>query len=299
MKLTRLNRSYLTLIGFIALAGAGYIFFAPINHNTISIITSIKQAKAVFEQATPEDLFVFDIDFTLLEPVDPIFQQRNTWPPALNGSLSSNQLALIPLFNDLFKTLKAQQAVEKMFKTFKNKPAEQETLSFINDLRARGVRVICLTARKGIEKSTTIKELHNFGIDLASSFPGVKPMTFDDLNHYSKTPLIAGDVCYDKGVLFAASVPKGIVLAHFFTTIDYRPARVFFFDDHRKNSESITRAMRQIGIPSHCFFYLARRVQPDAHFAINRVKKQFNYIKEHATFIGYEDAKNLAEIPAL
>jgi hypothetical protein len=263
------------------------------NHNTISIITTIKQAQPVFEQAQPNDLFVFDIDFTLMEPVDPVFQQRNTLPAALNGSLTAEQLALIPLFKDLFTALAATNSVEKMFSTFKNGPAEPETLIFINNLRSRGIRVICLTARTCTEKTNTFKEIHDLGLDIASSFPGIKYINFDELNYFSKKPLLPGDVCYDKGIIFAASVPKGIVLTEFFKRIGYQPERVFFFDDHRRNSISVSQALQKLDIPSHCFVYLAKRVREDTHLDPSIVKKQFEYIKEHATYISYEDAQKI------
>lgn len=291
MLFTSLRQRIILIVNLVAFGGICYTFFT--HKHSITIITSIKQAKSVFEHATPNDLFVFDIDFTILEPVDPVFQLKNTLPPAFNGSITPTQLALMPLFHDLFATLAAHDNVEKMYRSFKNGPAEQETLSYINDLRSRGVPVICLTARKGSEKMLTAHELHNLGLKLAASFPHTKPINFDNLDRFARGSVKSGDICYYSGILFAASVPKGIILSEFFKRTGYRPARVFFFDDHRKNSYSITKAMHTLGVPSYCFAYYAKRVRGDSSIDLAIVKKQFEYIKNKTRFIDYESAKLL------
>jgi FMN phosphatase YigB (HAD superfamily) len=271
-------------------------------------ISSIQEVKAVFEQATANDLFVFDVDNVLFEPEDPTLQSR-----------FHKNIEFKKILDDFRAFIKTKENAEKydalIFSKFmlkaKIKPIEIALINNILTMQKRNVKVIALTAldsgKFGVLDSLEewrYKQLLSFGLDFRSSFT-LQNLKFDELaqteyaaKYKAEKRKYPGRAVFYKGILCStgSSYSKGIVLKAFLEKIGWKPARIFFFDDSPKNVESVAQEMKDLNIPCKAFIYNAATVNRSANdLDIEVARLKFELIKQRDDYVSYSEAKRLFE----
>ncbi|MFA6527321.1 MAG: DUF2608 domain-containing protein [Candidatus Babeliales bacterium] len=289
------------------------VCFLPTYNSTPSTVTpnirdinSIQEVKDDFQHARQDDLFIFDVDDTILEIADPGRQTRF----CNNQELKKCEDALTAFFE---KKPEAKEKLNAFLSTRKEKekvqPIEKTLIDAILDLQKRNVKVIALTAHhtgphrliKRIEE-WRYKQLLTLGLDFSSSFPQ-QEVAFDTLqetdyvisSRYKEgsTILPAG---FYKGIVCSSLYPKGIVLKSFLEKIGWPPARIFFFDDRSQHVISVAEEMKKIGIECHAFVYKAATWnRPTTDLDLEVARLQYELMKQRDDYVDYFEAKEIVE----
>jgi FMN phosphatase YigB (HAD superfamily) len=282
------------------------LFFGQSN---ITVISSIRQAIDVFEAATPEDLFVFDVDETLIEPTDPTrqFRYRVSIADQLQRDefkeISDDLIACFPSEKNFYDYCFHEHKSEPhyIFISAKIKghqqPVEQEMIEAILGLQKRSIKIISLTAfwpgrwydipRIEAER---YHQLCMIGLDFSKSFP-IEEMVFSDLREEKRGlhPL------FYKGVICATQgVPKGIVLAEFLNKMNFKPAHIYYFDDNETYCQSVATEIDKLGIPCQVFHYqAARKGQGSFELNLEVFKFECELMKQRGDFVSYLEAQEI------
>lgn len=95
---------------------------------------------------------------------------------------------------------------------------------------------------------------------------------------------------YYKGIICAAAYKttntKGQALGAFIDAIKWTPKKVIFFDDNRKNIESVVNEMRKRKIICYGFWYLGVFVPAKGTIDKDLISFQFEYLKKYDEIIG-------------
>ncbi len=268
-------------------------------------INSIKEVAAIFEQASQEDLFVFDVDEVLLEPVDPAMQQRYRANPEFEKITYSFYVGFMEKQPQEYKDI----FFSKLYLKKKYQPVEKALIDNILALQKRNVKVIALTALP-IGKYGLIERLEEWryqnlltlGLDFGRSFEQ-QNISFDELlkSEYAaqlkakkgKDPRPAG---FYKGIACAGRFSKGVVLKLFLERIGWKPARIFYFDDQHSNAESVTQEIKSLGIQCQAFVYNAAIVGlPINDIDIEVARLQHELMKIRNDYVSYLEAKKILE----
>lgn len=180
-----------------------------------------------------ETWVVFDVDMTLIVPVEPIL-----WGSFYDGFIAMARRA-IPDFGirdrKYYRNIIMNDAEYMLID-----PSSKELIA---SLQRRGANVIALTALEFEFADWRLNQLKNLGID------------------FSKGP--ASDFyCYKEGILFSDNLSKGDVLVDFFNYHGIRPKRVIFFDDAMKFLKSVDSALEKEGILVTCYHYQEMDYRP-------------------------------------
>ncbi len=278
------------------------------SKSDIKEINSIQEVKSVFDQASPSDLFVFDVDYVILESIDPVGQARFVNNPELKK-----------ITDDFFAFMKAKKNGEEHWDLFLSKmilktkvhPIEQALIDAILAIQKRRIKVIALTlvstGKIGLIdrlEEQRYEELLTLGLDFSSSFEQ-QEIRFDELQkteHAAKykaerdkdpTPVV-----FYKGIACASYFPKGVVLKTFLEKVKCKPSCVYFFDDRRKNVESVVEEMKKMGIKCQGFVYKAATVnQPMDGLDIEVARFQHELMKQRDDddYISYFEAKEILD----
>jgi DNA-directed RNA polymerase subunit F len=274
----------------------------------IKEINSIQEVKTIFEQATQNDLFVFDVDGVILEPEDLTTQSYFCEKPEFKKILNN--------FDAFIKTKKNPEEYDslffsKLFSKMKPQPIEQKLIENILNLQRQNIKVITLTAlttgKCGIvEKLEDVRYKHllSLGIDLSSSFV-LKSIRLDELQktkyaaeYKTKKGKLPPSAMYYKGIICSSHYPKGVALKAFLETIGWQPKQIYFFDDRLNNVESVVQEIKKIGIKCQGFLYKAATYnRPTSDIDIEVVRFQYELMKQHddAELISYFEAKEILE----
>ena len=267
----------------------------PFKSN-IRKINSIDQAQHVFETATPDDLFVFDIDDVIFEPQDLDVQKRFY----KNPSLIKNNKSL----DDYFKINNYPQKDCLFLLSMLNgkiQPIEQKLINNILELQKRNIKVITLShfysAKCDLIERTEdwrYQQLLSLGLDLSQSFDQ-QEILLNELQqtdfaqkYKAKRAIYPNPTLYYKGVIGTNQYPKGIVLKSFLQKMKLKPAHVYFFDDKQKNIASVIHEMKNMDIPCQAFLYAAATTNRSndeldldvAALRIKLIKQRKNYVTQ-------------------
>lgn len=263
----------------------------------IITIASIQEAQSVFESATPQDLFVFDVDDTIIEPIDPTAQAR--YHDSVKVQLKSDEFKKIREETKAFFAANGDPEIiaRKAFASLSIQPIEKEMITAIQDLQKRSVKVIaltrCATGPWGdIKKIEDIRyqELLKVGLNFSTSF-GIEEMVFSDLHDTDEVNM---HPTYYKGILASVNLPKGIVLTAFLKKINFKPTNIFFFDDQEDNCKSVVEEMKKLGIPCKAFVYRGAFI-PQLPFKMNIEVYQLEneLMKETNDYVPYQEAEEI------
>ena len=269
----------------------------------IKEINSIQEVKSVFEQATQDDLFVFDIDQVLLEPEDIPLQPRFYENPKLKKIFDD--------FDTFIKTKNNSEEYRKL--TFsksmlqcKIQPIEKALIDNILAIKKRNIKVIAFTAYH-TGKFGLIERLEEWryelllslGLDFSASFVP-KEIMFDELQKtehavkykYEKRCDPSPTIFY-KGII-CTLFPKGVALKAFLEKIKYKPKCVYFFDDKPKNVESVVEEMKKMGIRCQGFVYQAATINRSAgDLDIEIAQLKYELMKQREDYVSYFEAKRI------
>lgn len=170
--------------------------------------------------ASPKDtLVIFDVDHVLIAPKDEVF---------LAAATKEGQKFLADIYNDLFKRFPKHdidyiQSI--LMSTKSSRPVTPDTAKIFNQIKAKGYKVIgltaCSTGSFGVIRSVEqwrIDELKSIGITFDKPYIDAKAGELDPYipkisEHYSKAKHISFPAAKD-GILFTAHVPKETYWAH-------------------------------------------------------------------------------------
>jgi hypothetical protein len=270
------------------------LLFFPACSTEIKKINSIVEAKEELLKADKQTLVVFDIDQTLVDLAIKAGQARYK-----NNKLFQKYSAMLQQYiqDKQTKTPNYHEIFEsKLWLNIPPQLIELETLNIIKDLQSRGIKIIALTAihagKLGLINSMAknrYEYLKKVGIDFSSSFP---EQSIELKNFMSQRVTYPA---YYKGIICAATWTehknsKGQALATFIEAIKWTPKKVLFFDDSRKNVESVVSEMKKRDIPCLGFLYRAAFIPAKEDLDENILKFQFDYLKKYDEPIGDAEA---------
>lgn len=277
------------------------ILSAPLLKPHIPEINSISEVNSIFEQATQEDLFIFDCDDVLFEPEDPSQQSRFKNHPAIKQILQEFDTCM----RQCMKPTKYDKFVFSNVLKTKPKPIEKVMIGKIHNLQEKKIKCIALTYIYTGKNSWSdelleewrYKQLLSVELDFSSSF-GTEKIILDELRAsvYSVElikikELYPNPAIFYKGILCTAGFPKGAVLKAFLEKIRWRPAKIYFFDDYRENVESVINEMCIMGIPCQGYVYQAAKIEQTIdERTIQIIKYQYEWMKFNEDYLSYTDA---------
>jgi len=192
-------------------------------------IIELPQIQKTLNYVQKDDLVIFDIDNTLVEPVQ---------------LLGSDQWFYATL--EKYKSLKCEQALEKVLSEYFSiqhasnvKTVEDTTQNVIETLQKQNTYVIGLTTRHIDMLYCTFKQFRQLNIDLT------KTSICSDVLFFN----VNDGVLYKKGILFCSNAHKGTALFSFLDKINYTPKRVVFINDKRTHLEQIENCCKNKNIP--------------------------------------------------
>ncbi len=278
-----------------------FIFFWPISFYTvpanvpaIHTIYSLAQAQKELNSTNQNTLVVFDMDDTLIEQSDMVFQTRFFKHP----EVQKLRQELKKHTAQLSDPVKAHELVATT-RLLKNSwhLVEKKSLPIIKKLQEHNIRVIALTAVPtgsfGIIRNMQewrFAQLKNLGLDFSTSFT-TQEIVFNELAPF--TGLLTSPAyptkhkkypMYYKGIICSRPHPKGTVLATFLKHIDWTPKKVLFFDDTPKHVKSVTQAMKNLGIACSGYVYKGASV-PTEKFNAQIAKKQYDIFTQKAMHV--------------
>jgi hypothetical protein len=268
-----------------------FLFFSICGAYDIQKIDSLAQAHKDFEEATPQTLVVFDMDHTLMLPTEQafnlLFLAISDFDPvdyAFIQDLAGKELGKAR------KSIHSQMnLVSAIFEKTNFVPVEQDTVSIIHNLQVRGVKVIALTSSNAGTfgsiarmEQWRLRNLHQIGLDFSTSF-GAQEIEFPELPKEYGFP-----AKFYHGIICAALNPKGKVLSAFLNRINWRPTNILFFDDTKKQCESVACEMEKYGIPTHSYWYCGA-YQKKFKLDQNLIQQQFDYWIKQDEFLSQQE----------
>jgi hypothetical protein len=233
------------------------------------------QIETAFEHADENTLVIFDIDEVIFIPCDQILH-------------TFFEEEARQLFEDIIRSKHdpaiSDQLWSEMLISRKNKLVDPGLPRLLALLQNRKIPYIALTnAYNGsyglIDKREDLR-LKNLK-DLGISFMPPKEtheITFKDLQSKIKKAIPG----YKEGVLFTCGTDKGTVLKYYFNHIQYKPKKIIFIDDKRKNLNSVESFCNNTGIEFLGFEYTAVTHGPKQTLNEHRARLQFSVLeKEH------------------
>lgn len=169
------------------------------------------------------------------------------------------------------------------------------TPELIRTMQQKSIKVIALTAclagrYRLIEhlEDIRLQEIKSFGFDFSSAFPAVGCTEFPQLAYKYRHPL------YKDGVLFASCCDKGEVLLAFLDKAAWRPSRIIFVDNNKRNITSVERAAQRLGASYLGLHYKAAYKLPGT-FDEKLAQFQIDYLIEHEAVLTDQEATYLMQ----
>lgn len=181
------------------------VFLFLFSFTALAEIKEVRSMSEALSGIQRTDIVVFDIDNTILEPIQTI------------GSDQWYEYTLEEYKKDGFDSASAQDRTAKDWALVQYatqvRPVETLTPLLIKNLQDRGVLVITLTARPNDLKPITMNQLESIGVNVEST-----------------------------KALFANGQNKGVLLNDYLKANNLHPARLIFVDDKQKNVKNMDDA---------------------------------------------------------
>ena len=212
------------------------LFAATTTHAVVKESNSMKESLSDVREG---DLVVFDIDNTLIEPVQTLGTDQ--WYDYLVRKYKSSGLDENQAIN---KAIEEWTAAQKQTRV---RPVESNTPSVIQTLLKRKIPVLALTARPTSLKNTSMIQLKSVGISIPESNLSLPP---------------GSDVQTLNGIIFVGPKNnKGVVLAQILKLNGINPQRLIFVDDKEKHVRNMDAALAHFSFENINYRYGAA----DAH----------------------------------
>ncbi|MCF7852526.1 MAG: DUF2608 domain-containing protein [Simkaniaceae bacterium] len=208
-------------------------------------IIEIKEMKEAFQEIDQDTLIIFDIDNTLIEPIqelgnDQWFRHRIR-VHELHGSSSDDALE---------RALAEWMSVQCITEV---KLVEPGIDQLIQDLQNKGHMMLGLTTR-GLGMATrTAYQLQSLGIDLSKSVPSKEDYLFEN-----------GHSClFRHGIIFTANSHKGNALEKLLTHLKLTPKKIIFINDKYSHMIPVDEKCEELKIPfiGYRYSYLDHKVE--------------------------------------
>jgi hypothetical protein len=185
----------------------------------------------VYDHLQSDMLILFDIDNTLIEPVQEL--GSNQWfEHRIKEYVSQGQSKQ----EALEKALREWTAIQNITHV---KLVEPGSHQIVKDLQKKGYSVIGFTTR-GLGISTcTIEQLESVNIDFTTTAPTKEEIFFTN----------GHGILFRGGVLFTAGTDKGKALGKFLDTINCRPASILFINDKLSHLLPVEEYCKQSSLP--------------------------------------------------
>lgn len=205
-----------------------FSFYVAILSGEILEIHEMKQLLPYIEEGA---FVVFDIDNTLIEPVqelgnDQWFRYRKK--TYISSGCSKEEA--------LEKTLREWSAIQNVTEV---QLAEEGIDQIIEHLQIQNIPMIGLTTR-GLGVSTlTVQQLKSVNIDLLTTAPTKEEFYFKN----------GRGVLFRGGILFTAATHKGEALKRFLEEAEFLPSKVIFVNDKYSHIVPVEEVCEELGIP--------------------------------------------------
>lgn len=253
-------------------------FMCVSPHNDLeAAIFDIPKASEIRLHADNQRFVIFDIDNTILEPVQEL--GRDEWfhhrYKLYLGSGLSKEKAL--------ERAQAEWIAVQHITGVRLVEPEMEVL--IQELQKRKLSIIGLTHRSAALAQTTIRQLKSLGVDLSITAPHQNEIYF-----LSPSEVSAG-VVFKNGILFTGGLCKGESLGKLLKQFNKRPESILFIDYKAKHLIEVEKYCMKEHIPftGLRYAYLDERV---AKFNSELADIQWRHF---GRILSDEDAKKLLD----
>ncbi|MBA3957309.1 MAG: DUF2608 domain-containing protein [Parachlamydiaceae bacterium] len=209
---------------------------------SFAIITQVNDLELIeqtTQQLTPQDLVLFDIDWTIIIAEDPLLR------PCGAHLLAKLKKEILD------KDGQVDLHLSRIWNESKYTLVDPKILTLIHNLQKRNIPTMGLTGirtgKMGVIPNLEdwrLEQLQQQNIDFSHSYPTI---TFPE---FPAPPPI-----FKHGVLFTSWNSKGTVLVGLLKKLDFTPCKVIFVDDHLEYIETVEAAMHDLGIEFHGFHY--------------------------------------------
>lgn len=201
-------------------------------------IIEVKHLTDLKKQLKPETLVIFDLDNTLMEPVQDLgtdhwgsYQIQKYMKQGLSKEAACKKVQ--------FEWMAVQNITQV-------KPVEPSTPKLIEELQKSGYQMIGLTGRSQEMSALTTHQLDAIGVDLNKTAPNKEDVLFkSDQTLLKSFPW----VLYHHGTIFTARMDKGKALFTLLDKVGCSPKRIVFADDKRSALEQVEKACQERKIP--------------------------------------------------
>ncbi len=236
-------------------------------------------------QADQSTLVIFDVDEVLIQGEDQIFHPK--YKKTKFG-------AKLDEYGHKYGTDFMNKMLSIILNTRKAVLVDKKILEMINYLSHKKIPSIalthCSTGSMGVIEKVEdwrINELKGLGI-VFSTF--ANNLIFHKLHGKNKrSPLLK------KGILFTNFVDKSLVLQQFIESEGFKPKKIIFIDDDRKNLELTEKLCIAIGIDFIGIEYLAATNKPCLPFNEERMHFQFTILEKQHKWLSDDEADQLLQ----
>lgn len=209
-------------------------------------ISSFNEIKNFLNQVDENDLVIFDVDGTLIQPTDMVLR------PCGEFFFIQQFTKLIEKHSEArIKWLCSKILLERQLRV-----VDPDLVDFIVVLQSRSVKIMALTslmtgsfgAIRNMEE-WRVNELMNMGFDFSGAFPKYNHIVFGDIRKENSLPI------FKDGILFSSRHSKGEVLNAFLQKIKWMPKKIIYIDDMRTHIDSVEAVLEDLPCESICYHY--------------------------------------------
>lgn len=229
----------LLLLASILAGGIVALFFLSKSYYKITPIASF--AEVDFNAIDRDTLVVFDVDETLIQPVDMYY---------INEGSPQAQAVKKKLIEGHPEIKDWDEYMDILIKQVQRPLLEPMVIAKINALQKIGVIVIAVTAMN-TGKYGQYDRLERWRYEHLGSF-GFEGSFNDliiDFEMNNKKPV------FYKGILATDTLLKGPVLFAFLDRINHRPKKIIMFDDSKEYLESVAEESKKHGVKFQGYWY--------------------------------------------
>jgi hypothetical protein len=217
------------------------IAFVTLAVSARADIVEIKSMADVGLAINNSTLLVFDIDNTLIEPVQELGSDQ-WFRDLLNRGVQAGQTQEVSMQNALLKWKVVGRKTQV-------RPVEAITPEFLDHVQRAGISIIGLTARTADQAVLSTRQLQSVGIDLSVTAGFRNNLPYQDLG--------AGQgYSYYRGIVFVSPTgDKGQNLLAFLNKTGQHFNRIVFVDDRAQNVQSVSKALDDAHVQNREFRY--------------------------------------------
>lgn len=200
-------------------------------------IVETKKMEQILSHISPDTLVIFDLDNTLLEPVQEL------------GSDQYYYSRIQDLVKQGHDTVEARKKALREWSTLQCathvKLCEPGSDKIVKEIQDKKIMTMGLTTR-GLGMSTrTIEQLESLNIDLTKTAPSQEEFHFMNANSAKEVH----GVLYKSGILFTAGTDKGEALRKFLEKSHTHPKAIVFINDKESHLSEVEKYAEAHKIP--------------------------------------------------